>query len=71
MYVYNATRNSIVFFQLIIADDFIATTEAHIDWLVSVEGDKADLSKKPTDNGVPTDIGDYGVEGTFRKINLD
>ncbi|KAK7580467.1 hypothetical protein V9T40_001096 [Parthenolecanium corni] len=52
-------------------DQFLESTKSIGDWLESAEADIADLSKKPTDNGVSIDIGDYGVEGTFRKINLD
>lgn len=65
-------KNGVIEYSSIwISDQFLESTKSIADWLESAEADIADLSKKPTDNGVSIDIGDYGVEGTFRKINLD
>lgn len=58
-----------VFFLL---DEWIEYFAECKDWLVAEQNLKADLKKKiEEDNPADEIIGEYGVEGSFRKINLD
>lgn len=51
------------------ADDFYEVLKENNDWLVAQESVKADLTKLTLQSKLTDDVN--GVDGSFRKLNID
>lgn len=53
------------------ADDFINYAREFQEWFRNEDAVKADLTKKPHNREIESDVASHGKRGSFRKLRID